>query len=163
MVKAKGSQFAMQPDGPVYHGSAHGFAAGDTIDPTPDRTHMGGEKAAFGVTNTSTAGYFGLQGAAEPREGQGRLFSSVYEVGPKSEYEIHPSLQTDIDKSKKYAKGNDAPVNMPESNTMPIDREGFEVKRHVAFAFPDQEGLKKGHLYETLQDTPITKALDAAK
>lgn len=144
----------MEPSGPVYHGSGHGFKEGDTINPTPDKTHMKGEKGAFGVTNTSTAGYFAVERTAEPREGQGQLFASVYEVGPKSEYEIHPSLQHDVRKSQKYAKGNDTPVNMPEENTMPIDRKGFEVKRHAAFAFPDQEGAKKGHLYEKIQPTP---------
>lgn len=157
-MKAKGSQFAMQPDGPVYHGSGHGFAPGDTVDPTPDTIHMKGESAAFGGTSTSTAGYFGLKGAAEPREGQGRLFSSVYEVGPKSEYEVHPSLHIDIEKSKKYAKGGDPRVYMPESNTLPIDREGFEVNRHVAFSMPDQstEALRGGYVMHDIQPTPIT-------
>ena len=136
------SQFAMQPDGPVYHGSGHGFAPGDTVDPTPDTIHMKGESAAFGVTNTSTAGYFGLLRAVEPREGQGRLFSSVYEVGPKSEYELHPSEQ------------HEHTNHLPKSNTMPIDREGFEVKRHVAFSMPDPEGLKGGYITENLQPTP---------
>lgn len=137
------------PHVPVYHGSPHGFAPGDTIDPTPDNTHMGGESAAFGVTNTSTAGYFGLQGAAEPRSGQGRLFSSVYEVAPKSRYELHPSTQAMLGDRMHDPHAMDLP-----ENNMPIDRAGFEVKRHAAFAFPDQEGLKKGHLYEKLQPTP---------
>ena len=152
------SQFAMEPDGPVYHGSAQGFAPGDTIDPTPDHIHMRGAKAAFGVTNTSTAGYFGLQRAAEPREGQGRLFASVYEVGPQSEYEIHPSLQTDIEKSKKYAKGSDPRVTMPESNNMPIDRQGLEVKRHAAYVFPDFG--ERDILSEKIQETPTQQSSD---
>ena len=149
---ALGKQFK-KPDGPVFHGSGHGFAPGDTVDPTPDTTHMGGESAAFGVTNTSTAGYFGLQGAVEPRQGQGRLFASVYEVGPKSSFEHHPTVQRSYDMSEKYRKEYQAPTEV-EPNTMPIDRKGFEVKRHAAFAFPDQEGLAKGHLYEKLQETP---------
>jgi len=145
------SQFAMQPDGPVYHGSGHGFSPGDTVDPTPDTIHMKGERAAFGADSTSTASYFGLKGAAEPREGQGRLFASVYEVGPKSEYEVHPALHIDIEKSKKYAKDGDPRVYMPESNTLPIDREGFEVKRHVGFVFPSERRTKDG--YHIFQET----------
>jgi len=149
------SQFAMQPDGPVYHGSGHGFAPGDTIDPTPDHTHMGGESAAFGVTNTSTAGYFGLEGARNPREGQGRLFASVYEVGPKSTWELHPAVQKDYDTQVKYRRDYQP---MPEAppNTMPIDREGFEVKRHAAWAYQDPSKMEKGWdiPHELIEETP---------
>jgi len=148
-------QFA-PPDGPVYHGSGHGFAPGDKIDPTPDRIHLKGESAAFGVTNTSTAGYFGVERTAEPREGQGRLFSSVYEVEPNSRFERHPSGVSDLKTAAKYEDAGYIQRRVDEAppNTMPIDREGFTVKRHAAFAYPDQEGLKKGHLYEKIQETP---------
>ena len=163
-VKAKGSQFAAAPGGPVYHGSGHGFKAGDTIDPTPDSTHMGprqpaserGGSAAFGVTNTSTAGYFGVSGAIHPREGQGRLFASVYEVEPKSEFEHHPSVQNQYTKEQQYNKPDkgDPVPELPNVNAMPIDRKGFTVKRHAAFAFPDQEYARKGIVVENLQETP---------
>lgn len=156
-MKSKGSQFDLTPvtEGEkVYHGSGAGFAPGDRIDPTPDYTHMGGEKAAFGVTNTSTAGYFGLERTQMPREGQGRLFSSVYEVGPVSEdFQLHPSSQKSYDTAMKYDAPKGYRVDKPE-NTMPIDRAGFEVKGHAGFAFPDQEYAKKDYLVENIQETP---------
>lgn len=153
-MKDKGSQFAMEPPGPVYHGSTHGFKEGDKINPTPDRIHMKGESAAFGVTNTSTAGYFSNERATSPSPGeQGRLFSSVYEVGPNSRYEIHPSQQNDYTKAEKYNKPEygDTPANLPEENTMPIDREGFTVKRHAGFVFPSEKSTPDG--YHNFQET----------
>lgn len=152
-MKAKGSQFAMVPEGPVYHGSTHGFSTGDTIEPRNDGIHLPkDEKAAFGVTNTSTAGYFAAEQLV-PREGQGRLFASVYEVEPKSEYEIHPSLQHDYTKAEKSNKPHlgDTPAQLPESNTMPIDRKGFTVKRHAGFVFPSETPTPDG--YHTFQPT----------
>ena len=143
------SQF--QPPGPVYHGSPHGFAPGDKIEPRQDRTWLkDGDRAAFGVTNTSTAGYFGVMAAAEPWEGQGRLLSSVYEVEPASQYELHPSAQKSYDDEVKYAKSY-APPSPPE-NTMPIDRKGFRVKRHAAWAYPVH--TKEGYLHEEIHETP---------
>lgn len=145
-----GSQFK-QPDGPVYHGSPAGFKPGDKIDPHEDRTWN--TTAAFGVTNTNTAGYFGMGRAVEPREGQGRLFGSVYEVAPQSSFEHHPTDQAVYNDGERFRKEYQPETELPP-NKMPIDRSGFQVLSHAAFAFPDQEGLKKGHLYEKLQPTP---------
>lgn len=137
------------PPGPVYHGSPHGFAEGDVIEPHRDRTHLGeGDKAAFGSTFPESAGYFGLMQARNPRDGQGRLFSSVYEVEPMSRYELHPAAE------KAYAV-HKAQGEAPPVNNMPIDRQGFRVKRHVAFVYPDIEKEGKNSLGpEVLQETP---------
>lgn len=160
-MKDKGSQFEAwkteAPPGPVFHGSGHGFAPGDKIDPTPDRTHMGGESAAFGATNTDTAGYFGLYGATNQAERpgvQGRLFSSIYEVGPTSGFERHPSPVKSVGTRVKYARDDwEAENAMADSgpNTMPIDRGGFEVKRHAGFAFPEHHDYG---MVEKVQETP---------
>lgn len=146
------SQFP--PDGPVYHGSPQGFAPKDTIEPHNDGTHLKkGEKAAFGVTNTNTAGYFALERAREPREGQGRLFASVYEVDPKSQFDLHPIDQKQYDNAVKYRKDYHPMPDTPVNN-MPIDRKGFTVKRHAAFVMPNLEQQRKGYLVEDIQETP---------
>jgi hypothetical protein len=156
-MKHKGTQFDLTPlpeGAKAYHGSPHGFAPGDRVNPTPDTTHMGGESAAFGVTNTSTAGYFGLQGATPDamREGQGRLFSSVYEVEPVSpDFQMHPADQKSYDIQKKYDEPKGYNVEKP-ANNMPIDRAGFNVKRHAAFAFPEYHS--SGTVHEVIQETP---------
>lgn len=148
-MREKGTQFDLTPlpEGmSAYHGSAHGFAPGDKIDATPDETHMRGESAAFGSVFPEATAYFGLKNA----ENQGRLFSSVYEVGPQSpDFQLHPAQQKEYDIRKKYDEPKGYRVEKPE-NKMPIDRSGFEVKRHHAFAFPDlnQDGN------EIIQETP---------
>lgn len=152
MVKLNETEFGVQPPGPVYHGTGAGIAAGDTVRPHHDRTWN--TSAAFGVTDEATAGYFGLEKARRPRPGgQGRLFASVYEVEPKSRFDLHPSDQKSYDQQAKYRKEYQPEPEVPVNN-MPVDRKGFKVVRHAAYSFPDPEGEKKGHLYEKLQMTP---------
>jgi len=140
------------PTDPVYHGSTEGFSPGDTIEPRTDRSY--GVNAAYGVTNTHTAGAFGLERATMPREGQGRLFSSVYEVEPKSSYDLHPARQKEYDNQVKYRKDYMPEIEAPE-NTMPIDRAGFNVKEHAAFAFTDSlTDANKTYGDYIIQDTP---------
>ena len=154
------------PPGPVYHGSGHGFAVGDTVNPTPDYTHMGGESAAFGTIHPSVAGIFSLERARESfRHGpnreqlptQGQLFTSVYEVGPKSPegFQLHPSDQKSYDTEVKYRKDYQ-PMPEPPANNMPIDRQGFEVKRHHGFAYPEWgEGVHSDMMIRAnIQETP---------
>ena len=134
------SQFKVQPSGPVYHGSPHGFAAGDKIEPKHDGVWLkSGEKAAFGTTMMEEAATY-ANGHVFAKEGQGRLFGSVYEVAPNSQYERHP-----METSGNFF-GSPA-----EENVMPIDREGFTVQKHAAWVYPSPKG-KLGP--PTIQETP---------
>lgn len=67
----------------LFHGTAHWFSPGDTVNPTVPATGIAQHAAAWGTTKLSTAAaYSSVKGRSQPEQ---PLFTPVYEVEPLSD------------------------------------------------------------------------------
>ena len=67
----------------LFHGTAHWFRPGETVDPTVPATGIIRHAAAWGTAKMQVAATYGAHKAAQAL--QRPLFSPVYEVEPKSD------------------------------------------------------------------------------
>lgn len=97
----------------LFHGTAHWFQTGDTVDPTVPATGIAAHSAAWGTHSLDSAAQYAAAKAS--KQDQPPLFAPVYEVEPSS---------TDLRRH-------------PTNPGVVGDRQGMYVKRLAGYASHD--------------------------